>query len=94
MKNDKSLVVAKPQIEQTPMTLMAQAIQKNIPVETMEKLMDLQERWDKKNAQKEFNQAMADFQAKCPVIKKNKEVMEKDGKKARYSFASLDGMFF
>ncbi len=87
------------QEQATPMALIAQAIQNNIPVETMEKLMDLQDRWEAKQAKRSYDDAMAKFQAECPVIKKTKKVYEKGQenvaenlKKVRYSFAPIESI--
>ncbi len=52
--------------------LMEIAINTNADVDKLEKLMDLQDRFEKKEAKKAFTQAMARFQSQCPVIKKTK----------------------
>ena len=74
---------------QTPMALIAQAIQNNIPVETMEKLMDLQDRWEAKKAKHAYDAAMAAFQSECPVIKKTKPAKDNAGK-VLYKFAPIE----
>jgi hypothetical protein len=78
--------------EEPVSNLIAQAIDKGLPVETMEKLLSMQERWEKTQAQKEFVRAMSDFQEKCPVIKKTKKVLNKDGRTVRYQYAPLDSI--
>lgn len=95
----KQEIIEVQQEQATPMTLIAQAIQNNIPVETMEKLMDLQDRWEAKKAKHAYDEAMAQFQNECPVIKKTKKVYEKgqenvadDKKKSRYSYAPIDSI--
>lgn len=55
-----------------PSQLIALAIEKDADVAKLEKLMDLQERWDRNNAKKAFTIAMANFQKDCPVIIKKK----------------------
>lgn len=52
--------------------LVAKAIESN-SMEALEKLMDLQERWESKQARVAYYDAMSKFQSKCPVIKKNKD---------------------
>jgi len=52
--------------------LMEIAISSNADVDKLEKVMDLQDRWEKKEAKKSFTAAMARFQAQCPTIKKTK----------------------
>lgn len=72
-------------------SLMQRAIDKNVSVETIEKLMDLQDRHEKKMAKREFDEAMAQFQFECPVIKKTKAVPTKDGRIA-YRYAPIDAI--
>ena len=50
--------------------LMEIAISSNADVDKLEKLMDLQDRFEKKEAKKAYTRAMARFQSQCPVIKK------------------------
>ena len=52
--------------------LMEIAISSNADVDKLEKLMDLQDRWESKEAKKSFTAAMARFQSQCPVIKRTK----------------------
>lgn len=84
--------VETPPDENNPMSLIAKAIKEKIPVETMERLLALQERWEKNVAKKEFDRAMAKFQSECPVIEKTKPVYEKDGRTVRYKYAVLDSI--
>jgi len=67
----------------TPMQLLQAAVANNVDAGQLEKLMDLQERWEANQARKAFASAMSDFQAKCPTILKSK-------KADRYSYAPLD----
>ncbi|OCG59015.1 ERF family protein [Gilliamella sp. Fer4-1] len=55
-----------------PINLIDKAITKGTDIASLEKLMDLQERWEKSQAQKEFNRALAKFQQECPTLTKNK----------------------
>lgn len=78
--------------ELTPIEIIGQAVLSgNVPVETMEKLMALQERWEANKAKKEFDEALAGFQSECPTIKKTKIVKNKDGT-TRYAYAPLDSI--
>ena len=56
----------------SPMQLIELAIEKNADMERLEKLMDLQDRWEAKGAKKAFFMAMSNFQRDCPDIKKLK----------------------
>lgn len=71
---------------------ISQAIEKNLPVETMERLFTLHKEVKSEHAREEFVSALADFQAECPVIKKTKQVLNKDGKTVRYSYAPIDSV--
>ena len=75
--------------EMSPQALITLAIEKNVSVETMEKLMDLQDRWEIKKSKKQFDEAMASFQIDCPVIEKKKEVKNNSGM-VLYSYAPLE----
>ena len=60
-------------VSQSPMRLVEMAIQSNADIEKLEKLMDLQDRWEAGNAKKQFLLAMAKFQSICPDIIKMKK---------------------
>lgn len=63
------------------MALIAAAAQNGaVNPESLEKLMDLQERWESNNAKKEFNQAFASFQSSMPAIAKDRK-----GSKSKYA---------
>jgi hypothetical protein len=72
-KRTELAVRAPANTETTPMELLKQAIAGG-NVEIAEKMMGLQERWEKNNARKAFDAAMADAKAKIPVINKNRKV--------------------
>lgn len=55
----------------TPMAMLAQAIERGMPVETVDKLMALSERWDATQARKAFDMAIAAAKAEIPVVIKN-----------------------
>ena len=71
---------------------ISQAIEKGLPVETMEKLFALREKVKAEQAREAFVEALSEFQSAVPVIKKNKTVLNKDGKSIRYQYASLDAI--
>ena len=68
------------------------AIENSLPVETMERLFNLQREYKADRAREQFVQAMAKFQSEIPVIKKNKKVFNKDGRTIRYMYAPLDSV--
>lgn len=55
----------------SPVRLIEMAIQQNADVEKLEKLMDLQERWDARQAEAAFNAALNRVQANLPTIEKD-----------------------
>jgi hypothetical protein len=66
------------------------ALQNQITPEGLEKLVALYERVDDRRAEREFNDAMRQFQRKCPRVIKGRPVMSKDGRSVRYTFAPLE----
>jgi hypothetical protein len=68
------------------------AIDKSVPVETMERLLAMRDKLCAERAKADYDNALAEFQAECPVISKSKEVMDKGGTKVRYRYAPLDSI--
>ncbi len=58
----------------------------------MERLLSMRRELKEERAREAFTTALGQFQRDCPVIKKTKQVMNKDGKTVRYQFAPLDGI--
>lgn len=61
-------------VEQTPGRLLELAVQQNLDVEKLGKLMELQKQWNQDRAREAFYAAMALFQSKCPRLEKRKRV--------------------
>ena len=75
-----------------PANLLRLAVEQGADIEKLEKLMDLQERWDAKESKKAFLSAMAKFQNEAPVLLKKTGVdytSQKSGIRVRYNFADL-----
>ncbi len=72
----------------TPMDMMKLAIDRGADLDQLERLMDLQQRWEADQARKAYVVAMAEFKADPLTINKNKEA-EFNGK-VQYEYASLD----
>lgn len=68
------------------------AIERGASIETMEKLVALKERIEDRDASKAFAQAMADFQAECPLIRKTSKakIPTAGGGSYSYTYAELD----
>src|SRR5687768_1312205 len=71
--------------------LIAKAIDKHVPVETMERLLMMRRELKAEWAKEEFDKAMSAFQAECPIIKKTKGVKTGTGDIA-YKYAPLDSI--
>jgi len=69
-----------------PSEMIQMAISKGADLDKLEKLLTLQERWDKNEAKKAYHEAMANFKTNPPEIGKDKTVKYKD---VKYSHASL-----
>jgi hypothetical protein len=65
-----------------PGQLLQMAIESDADLEKLEKLMDLQERWEKKQAEKDFYHAKAMFIAEKPVIPRTKTSKQNGNKYA------------
>ena len=72
-----------------PMRLIEMAVSANADIDKLEKLLDLQTKWEAGQSRKEFLDSMAAFQSSLPTIKKLKSADFGSGK-AKYKYASLD----
>ena len=79
------------EVAPSPQGLLMKAVEQGLPVEQLEKLMELQERWEKKEAAKAFKSAMSEFQAIKPQLIKGAKVDYdlKGGGKVKYNFIPL-----
>lgn len=77
--------------EGSPAAMMLAAAAKGIPLEQIEKMMDLQERWEKNEARKAFVEDMTRFKAEPLEIFKRKQVAftTRDGDTTSYKHAEL-----
>jgi len=77
-----------------PANLLEKAITSGAGIEVMERLMDLQERFDKNQARKAYDAAMADLRVDIPVIVKTKEVgfEGRSGGRTTYRYEDLATM--
>jgi len=77
----------------TPLALIDKAIEKGISPDQLGKLMDLQERWEQREAAKRFAEAVTAFQAECPRVKKERQatIPGREGKTGYgYKFANFE----
>ncbi|OKP30178.1 ERF family protein [Serratia fonticola] len=78
-----------PAVVNAPMRLIEMAVSQNADIDKLERLLDLQTKWDAEKARKSYLEAMSAFQADLPTIKKLKSADFGQGK-AKYKYASLD----
>lgn len=71
----------------SPIGMMLSAIQQGATLEQVEKMMDLQDRWERKEAKKAFDDAFAQFKAEAVQIIKGRKVT--DGPLKNKSYAEL-----
>ena len=65
-------VTALAQVNTTPMSIIAAMAERGSDPAQIEKMMDLQERWERNRAAEEFADALAEFQSMCPSIHKGR----------------------
>lgn len=95
-KKIKAVTVSSQQMPVAPAqltaeALIAQGIEKGMPVETMERLLNMRRELKAEWAKEQYDQAMAAFQAECPTIKKTKGVKTKSGQEA-YKYAPIESI--
>ena len=76
-----------PAITSGPAALLQIAVERGADVESLTKLMDLQERYEANESRKAYNKAFAAFRSDPPKIEKNKEVRYGN---THYSHATLN----
>lgn len=72
-----------------PMSLIASALEKGVEPATLQHFMELQERYERNEAAKNYAAAISGFQSQCPMVFKTREVKNRDGAKM-YSFANFE----
>ena len=75
-------------VAHTPMQLIETLVANGGDVEKLERLMALQERWERNESVRDYHAALAAFQSECPIVHKGREAAF--GGKHVYSYASLD----
>lgn len=92
VREDRQGVAARDSSQSMPAQLLQQAIASGANMEQLERLLDVQQRWEANEARKAFAAAMAAFRAEAPVIEKNAAVNfeTKNNGRTQYKHASLD----
>ena len=76
--------------QQSAEQLISIAIEKGLPVETMEKLLAMRRELKAEFAKEAYDTAMAKFQSECPVIQKKKDGGKTKSGVVAYKYAPLD----
>src|SRR5712664_3124109 len=83
-----------PQVQDNQVDLLiTQAIDKNVSVETLERLLIMREKWKAQQAKEAYFISMAEFQNECPIIKKTKKVYNKHGV-FLYPYAPIESIIY
>lgn len=79
----------------SPNKLLEIAVSKDVDIDKLERLINMQVDWEKRQARKLYYEAMSLFQKNCPVIKKSNTVdfSTKNGR-TKYNFAGFDSLIF
>ena len=72
-------------------SLLQSAVKNNLPVETMEKLLEMRTKLKEEWSREQYYKALSQFQAACPAIRKNKIIMDKSGN-IKYKYADLSSI--
>lgn len=70
-----------------PYSLLSSAVEQGADLDRLQKLMDLQERWEKSEAEKSYNLAVANFKANPPKI-----IMDMINPEYRSAYCSLSNL--
>lgn len=73
----------------SPTFLLELAIEKNIDIDKLERLLAMKERYDKEAARKAYFEALSEFQFACPELRKTKGVRFKADEPDKYMYAPL-----
>ena len=78
-------------VSSNPAEMVTMLLEKNIDIDKIEKMIDLQAKYDKIEAEKAYTQAMAQFKKNPPEIDKDKNVSYKNKKgfTVKYNHATL-----
>lgn len=87
-RKDKVTAIV-PATTTTPATILELAVKQNANVDTLSKLLELQERYEAGQARKAFEEAFSAFKAQAPKLEKTKEVSFGANKTA-YKYTPLD----
>ncbi len=94
MSESQALTIDTPREVLSPPQLLAIAVQQGADLDKLERLMDLQERWQADQARRAYNEAFAAFKEEAVTVIKNRTVTNGplNGKKYAELFAVLEAV--
>ena len=89
-KNEQRELLAEPlPVAMTPLGILQMAVERGATAESLTKLMELQERWERNEARKLFEAAFSAFKEEAPRLDKTKEVSFGTNR-TQYKYTPLD----
>lgn len=75
----------------TPSDLIAMAVNSNVDIDKLERLLEMKRQWDAEQNRKAFFEALSEFQIACPELRKTKQVKfeTKSGGNTDYHYAPM-----
>ena len=89
MTKNTDITTEQPPAAVTPAEMLRVAVEQGADLDKLEKLMDLQHRWEADQARKAFSEAIANFKAHAPRLIRDSHASFGQGKTA-YSYSTLD----
>jgi hypothetical protein len=89
-RKDLELPERKEIVPVDPQALLSQAVEKNLPIETMERLFALRRELKAEMAKDAYYSDLSLFQEECPIIEKKKNGAVTKSGKVKYKYAPLE----
>jgi hypothetical protein len=77
-------------VESTADAIIRMAVEKNLDVDKLERLIEMRNREEERIARQEFTAHFTAMQSEFPMVQKHKKVYNKTGDKVLYRYASLE----
>ena len=89
-RSNGAMVAASEIVPPTPTSILELAVRQNANVDTLAKLLELQERFEASQARKAFEEAFAAFKKDAPKLERTRGVSFDKGKTEQYKYTPLD----
>lgn len=91
-KQKKTVQKTNSLVSVNPQALIKQAIDKNLDLDKMERILAMRKELKDEFARDEYFKNLALFQKDCPIIKKKSSVLQKNSTKVRYKYAPIENI--